>query len=250
MADFDERDKQFYILFEKLVAAMVQSEKDNNVSLVKSVLGELAEMLRLSKGVTMLYRSPLEEKNGSGEMVSGFGDSGNPVYTVRHETKLMSIVSMTVYMKEDEPPLTEHELERLDLVLRASISYISRTQLEENAEKIAFYDEQGFKNYRSFYKFLFWRDRPDSFDGLAAINYNLRHFSLVNDEIGRPNGDIVMMNHYKTVESMVGERGIVIRLGGDSFVAVCEKENLPDGKDNICFPYRTDRRARSHSILQ
>ena len=229
MVEFDDRDKEFYPLFEKLISEIAKDNDEMDIFMFKKWLGELALCLRLCKGVTRVYSSPLEEQMGGGDTISSFdlGIGGKPVHTVRQVTSLMSIATMTVYMAEDEPPLEEREFQRLDLVMRAAISAITRRRLQGIAHKLAFYDDQGFRNIRSFFRHLLWRDKPDCFGGMSAINYNLRHFSLINDKLGRQGGDKVLMNHYKQVETMLGERGMVVRLGGDSFVALCENDNMP-----------------------
>ena len=226
MVEFDERDKEFYPLFEELISVIAMPEFD--IPRFKDLLGQLAAFLHLSKGVTRIYANPLEEKMDAGDTISSFdlGIGGKPVHTVRQETSLMSIATMTVYIAEDSPPLEEREFRRLDLVMRAAISAITRGRLQGIAYKLAFYDDQGFRNIRSFFRYLLWRDKPDSFGGMSAINYNLRHFALINQELGREGGDVVLLNHYKKVETLVGEHGMVVRLGGDSFVALCEQDKL------------------------
>ena len=203
MVEFDERDKEFYPLFEKLISEIAKDNDEMDIFMFKKWLDELALCLRLCKGVTRVYSSPLEEQMGGGDTISSFdlGIGGKPVHTVRQETSLMSIATMTVYMAEDEPPLEEREFKRLDLVMRAAISAITRRRLQGIAHKLAFYDDQGYRNVRSFFRYLLWRDKPDTFGGMSAINYNLRHFSLINDKLGRQ--------------------------GGDSFVALCEGDNMP-----------------------
>ena len=279
MVEFDDRDKEFYPLFEKLISEISKDNDEMDIFMFKKWLGELALCLRLCKGVTRIYSSPLEEKMGGGDTISSFdlGIGGKPVHTVRQETSLMSIATMTVYMAEDEPPLEEREFKRLDMVMRAAISAITRRRLQGIAHKLAFYDDQGYRNVRSFFRYLLWRDKPDTFGGMSAINYNLRHFSLINDKLGRQGGDAVMLKHYQQVEKLVGEKGMVVRLGGDSFVAMCEGKHLDElleyltlaridcehsrglrsaqsqrhnGQDNLRLPHCADGRTRSHRIPQ
>jgi hypothetical protein len=107
-----------------------------------------------------------------------------PVHTVRFLTRLMSITTMTVYMAEDEPPLTEDELSRVDLTMRTILAYISRNRLQDIAEELAFFDDVGYRNIRSFYNYLSWKGQPESFNGMSAVNYNLRHFRLSIRNLG------------------------------------------------------------------
>ncbi|MGC8140623.1 hypothetical protein ACP3W2_24470, partial [Salmonella enterica] len=87
--------------------------------------------------------------------------------------------------------------------------FISRNRLQVIAEELAFYDDMGFRNIRSFLNYLTWKGNGGALNGKAAINYNLRHFSLINEEYGRSGGDSVLRNHYKNIERIIGESGIV-----------------------------------------
>ena len=143
-------------------------------------------------------------------------------------TKLMSISTMTVYMAEDEEPLTNDELFKVDLTTRTALAFISRNRLQIIAEELAFYDDMGFRNIRSFYHYLAWNSKPGYFNGMAALLYNLRHFALVNEEHGRAGGDLVLKNHYQHIEDIIGESGAVSRILGDTFVCVCKQTDLPE----------------------
>ena len=63
---------------------------------------------------------------------------------------------------------------------------------------------------------------------MAALNFNLLHFSLVNEEIGRAEGDIVMRNYIATLEHIIGDKGMICRLGGDNFVGTCTEDLLEE----------------------
>ena len=229
MEDNISSSEQFSKLFEELVSEMaVVSSEQIDVGLVQDTLNRLAAMLRLSKGVTHVYSSPADEKMGRGETIISYdnGKNGRPVHTVRIETSLMSITTMTVYMADDEPDLTEEELAKLDLVMRTALVFISRNRLQDIAYQFAFYDDQGYRSIRSFFKYLAWNGKPGAFDGMVAANYNFRHFSLVNDKYGRDAGDRVLRNHYDHTQKLIGKNGTICRLGGDNFICIFPREKL------------------------
>ena len=176
-----EKELRFYKLFEQLASLTQIVNQQPAVSKIESILNEIAKMFRLSKGVTHFFRNHRDEKYGIGETLCSYdmGLDGKPVHTVRFETKFMSITTMTVYMAEDEEPLTEEELFKVDLTMRMVLAFISRNRLQVIAEQLAFYDDMGFRNIRSLFRFFAWKDRQGDFDGKAAVNYNLRHFSLI-----------------------------------------------------------------------
>ena len=220
---------KFYELFEQLASATQIVNQKPDIPLIERLLGEISAMHRLSKGVTHFYRTPTDELQGKGETMISYdlGVESRPVHTVRVVTKLMSITTMTVYMAVEEPPLTEEELYRVDLTMRTALAFISRNRLQIIAEELAFYDDMGYRNIRSYYNYISWRGQPGGLDNMAAICFNLRHFSIVNDEYGRQTGDAVLRAHYEAVGNMVGQNGIISRLGGDSFVCICSTDTLP-----------------------
>ena len=230
-----ERELRFYKLYEQLASLTQNSNDKPDIPRIEKILNEIAAMFRLSKGVTNYYRSPVEEMRGDGETMISYdtGEEGAPLHTVRCVNKLMSITTMTVYMTDKVEPLTEEEMFKVDLVMRTVVIYVCRNRLQIMAEKLAFYDDMGFKNIRTFFRYLTWNGHQGDFNGKAAVNYNLRHFAVVNENYGRAGGDTALFNHYKFVEKIVGEGGIVVRLGGDAFVCICDQNDLPDLLDYL-----------------
>lgn len=224
------REMRFYKLLEQLISLTQIVNQKPEITQIETILNEIAAMFRLSKGVTHFYRNPGDEQNGIGETMCSFdtGRIGVPVHTVRFVTRLMSITTMTVYMEESENPLTEEELFKVDITMRTALAFISRNRLQIIAEELAFYDDDGFRNIRSFFRYISWKNLPGDFNEKVAINYNLRHFALVNEEFGHTGGDIVLRNHYKHIENIIGDDGTIARLGGDAFVCICDQTDLPE----------------------
>lgn len=225
-----DRELRFYKLLEQLLSLTQIVNQKPDIPRIEAILNEIAAILRLSKGVTHFYRNPGDEKNGIGETMCSFdtGKEGVPVHTVRFVTRLMSITTMTVYMEASEMPLTEDELFKVDITMRTALAFISRNRLQVIAEELAFYDDAGFHNTRSFFRYISWKNRPGDLDGKVAINYDLRHFALINEEYGRSGGDMLLRNHYKHIEKIIGEDGAIARLGGDDFVCICNQTDLPE----------------------
>ncbi|MBR3536062.1 MAG: diguanylate cyclase, partial [Oscillospiraceae bacterium] len=226
-----DRDYCFLKLYEQLASLTQIVNQKPETRQIEKLLNEIASMFRLAKGVTHFYKNPGDEQRGVGETMISYdigAENIKPVHTVRFVTKLLAITTMTVYMTEDEESLTEEELFKVDLTMRTALAFISRNRLQVMAEELAFFDDMGFRNIRSFFRFLAWNSKPGDFNGMAAIQYNLRHFALVNEEYGRSGGDMVLKNHYKYIENLIGKGCMVSRLGGDTFVCVCRQTDLPE----------------------
>ncbi len=229
----------FYKTFEQLVSKMTDVNKPIDKPGIEYLLIEIAKMLRLSKGITRLYRNPKEEAEGGGETLCCFDMhlKDKPVHKFRVVTSVMSIAEMTVYMTEDAEPLNDVEFSRLDLVMRTTLSYVSRNRLRDIVEELAFLDDSGYPNLRSLQAYLAKLDREGGFVGKAALHYNLRHFTLINQEVGRAAGDEIMRRHFDGISKLIGESGEVYRLGGDNFVALCPREKLDDV---LTYLYKTE----------
>ena len=231
-----EKEYRFFRLYEQLASLTQIVNQKPEIQKIEAIMNEISVMLRLAKGVTHFYKNPGDEQRGIGETMCSYdigAENIKPVHTVRFVTNLMSISTMTIYMTEDEEPLTDEELFKADLAMRTTLAFISRNRLQIIAEELAFFDDMGFRNIRSFFKFLAWNSKPGDFNGMAAIQYNLRHFALVNEEHGRAGGDMVLKNHYQHIETVIGKGGMVSRLGGDTFVCVCKQNDLPELLDYL-----------------
>ena len=61
----------------------------------------------------------------------------------------------------------------------------------------------------------------DKTSGCAVLCLDLDHFKGVNDSLGHPVGDALLMQVASRLRSCVGEAGMVARLGGDEFAVIC-----------------------------
>ena len=220
---------RFYELYEKLLSAMVHFE-DLDVPLIYQLLGKIGLMFRLSKGVTRVYRNPQEEAMGLGETLIPFDNhvEGYEVLSIRAVTSVMSSTTCTIYMAKGEEPLSPEELNKVELVMRTVVSFVSRNRLRDIIYDLAYFDESGYPNLRNLNRELAKIVKNDGFRNKMSVRYNLRHFSLVNQEFGRETGDRIIKLHYDTLMNIMGEGSILARLGGDNFVAICSKEKVKE----------------------
>ena len=99
------------------------------------------------------------------------------------------------------------------------------TQAREDQARItrlAHYDVlTGLPNRLSFLQALScaW-DAKGRTSGCAVLCLDLDHFKGVNDSLGHPIGDALLVEAARRLRACVGETGIVTRLGGDEFAVV------------------------------
>ncbi len=227
-----DKDKKikFYELFEKLLGALTHLN-GYDIEEIQEALSPLCEFFNISKGVTEFYKNISYEKTGRGDIFVAYdnGKGGKEIICRRIITKTMAIVKCSVFMPDDCQPLTSEEKKRVELVMRTLLSFISRYRLQTVVEEFAFYDNNGYRNIRAFLRYIESLKAEGKLYGNTAIHYNLRHFTLINREIGRSAGDIVIRNYFDLIAGIVGDKGIVCRVGGDNFVAVLEDSLL----DNV-----------------
>ena len=223
----NDKTAKFYLLMEKLVRAMTQVDRFDKYAILRGV-ADMCKHFGVSKAVYKFYQNSTNEKHDKGETIICYddGNSGDTSYTERILTKSRAIVIGTAYMSKDTAPLSQEEKDKLQLITRMLLSFLSRHRLEKVVEQYTFYDDTGYRNVRSFMRYLEVLSENNSLDGHTALYFNLRHYTLVNRDIGRSAGDIAMRNYFDIIEKTIGDRGTICRVGGDNFVAVFENELL------------------------
>ena len=144
---------RFYALFEQMVEEMNNIENFDRDRFV-AVLTQLSELFRISKGVTEFYTNENREKIGEGEIIIDFdnGKGGPAIIYHRIVTKSQAVIKGTIYRAEDEEPLSECDLKRLDLIVLQLLSFVARNRLASAIEALGFYDDFGYKNRRAFFR--------------------------------------------------------------------------------------------------
>lgn len=231
--DEDKRAKYTY-LFEKMISTMTDPENFVRQEFV-DLLAEICELFHIAKGVTEFYKNEREEREGVGEILIDYdnGHGEKVVIAKRIVTKTKAVIKGTLYCAADEPPYSDEEIEKLDIIIRALLSFISRNRLLATVEQLAFYDEDGYPNLNYFMRHLDYLIAKGKVYNKAIILYNLRQFSVVNREIGREFGDIAMKNYYLRIKSVLDDDGSLCRMGGDNFVIVIDSERLESVIDII-----------------
>lgn len=216
-----ERELTYHHLFEELIDEMsCTGEFDREKH--KEVVRKICDFFHLAKGVTEFYKSRSHEKIGDGDCYCDFDNGrGDKVLLQRRiVTKSNAVIIGTIYVNKDDPVMPPEEIVKVDLMFRALLSFVSRMRLQQAIEMLGYYDENGYPNIRFFLRYLDYLNENNQLGQYTAILYNLRHFTLINQEIGRENGDRVIQNHYNRMKEIVGEHGTICRLGGDSFLGV------------------------------
>lgn len=191
----------------------------------KELIIEICDTYNLSKGAIEFYTTPHMEQLGKGEVFCDFdnGKDSTILLRIRIESSTKAVIIGTLYTTNDFENYTNEELTELDTMLRIIIGFVSRKRLLRMLENFGFYDIDGYRNFRSFARYLDIANAENRLGGMVAFHIDLHNFTMVNQEVGRDNGDIVLKKYYDLLTETIGDKGIIARLGGDKFIGVLNR---------------------------
>lgn len=230
----ETKQKIYYHYLEALIKSLTRFEGPDLPG-INHALGEICQLVHISKGVTLFYNSLEHEKKNRGEEFVCYdsGEACEILIEKRFVTEAMTVVICRVYQAVNTPPLEPWERERVELLMQTIMGFLSSHRLKQIVEKLRFYDEDGYRNRRHFMRMLEYYAENQKIFGKDAVCYNLRHFTMVNQEFGRAAGDITLRNHYEELMKRIGGSGTVCRLAGDTFVAIFEEDLLEEVLDYL-----------------
>ena len=222
-----DQNARYHEYLERLTREMVSTEQIR-VEMVYADLQELCKMLRVAKGVTSFYNSIALERKGEGDTYIPYdtGVETDKALTIRSDLSGVLVGQCTVYHAKGDAPWTEEELSRIDTIQRMMLNFVSKNRIKMMIQKATLYDDAGFSNIRLFTQTVERIGNDQGLGDFCAARMDLKHFSLINQQLGRDMSNKIMKKYIQQLEEAAGEDGIVSRLGGDNFVLLFRKKNL------------------------
>ena len=196
------------------------------------VIAELCDVLRLGKVEAVVYENEASEQRGSG-MTTCFFDCGKACMDHAISERVTAVDEMVIvyriYPIEGETAWTEEERSRIHVFIALLSTISGKSRLIKLAHRMTYYDnELDMYNFRQFVKCAHLLCKTGQIRQFAAVRFNLKHFSVVNQYIGRENGTFVMKKFIRLIDALLdGENELVCRVGGDNFLALVKSEKLP-----------------------
>ena len=216
-------------------------------------LRKLCSMLRIGKLEVLEFVNQEQEHAGHGRVHELFRE-GIPdrkrFLDRRNVTHGFNIVFIRAWQREGEPDWNEHEREGVDLVLRMIFVMDGRTKLMHLAERLSYHDqEMEVRNHKYFMQSMGRLYQQGKMGGYTAMFLNLKRFSLINQQLGRKRGTLVMKRYVKTLEAALSGDEMIARVGGDNYVILVEKDHAEDIIDMalemmVCYDDKTGDRVR------
>lgn len=254
MTDSRTRDQMYFEHLEQLTGFMTTME-EFDIPAIFAVMGELCKILRVSKGVTTFSENSRPGRPGTEEAFVCY-DDGKPNHlasSMRVVTSTHMVISCDVYQADDVEPLDELERKRVELIQRMMLTCLNRSRQDQIIERLTFYDVNGYKNLSCWFANLNKRAAQGNLHNMVAIRFNLRHFSLINEQIGRTYGDQAMRAYANLIDEQIQPDGLLCRIGGDNFIILMNRDHL-DAVVKILrgapvvFDPREDQRVKITSV--
>ena len=216
--------KEKYASYLERLVSVTHSQPVDRDAYVQ-LITEICKDYKLTKGMTEFYITPMMEQRGLGEVFCDFdnGKSTKVLLRIRIISTSKAVIIGTLYSNPDEYVHEDVDVQQLDSMLRIILGYVSRVRLIKKLEEFGFSDLDGYRNFRAFARFMDVNNAENKLGGKVSFYIDLHNFTLINQEIGRENGDIVMRKYYELLSDTIGDTGIIIRLGGDRFIGVFDR---------------------------
>lgn len=223
------QDVLFFRYLEDLTDAITDLDHDKlDLEKTYGILKEMCVTFRVCKGVTEYYDSEEAERKGDGVILTCYDTGEEPaeVMTCRTVLSDVMVADCKAYRAKDTEPWNEQERKRIEMIQRLVLNVLGRLRATGMVEQATLFDDAGYSNYRFLTATVDQIGNAGMLGQYALARFNLRHFSLINRQLGRAVCDQVLRRYIDRVEETISPDGIVSRLGGDNFVAVFKKEKL------------------------
>ncbi len=223
------QDVLFFRYLEDLTDAITDLDHDKlDLEKTYGILKEMCVTFRVCKGVTEYYDSEEAERKGDGVILTCYDTGEEPaeVMTCRTVLSDVMVADCKAYRAKDTEPWNEQERKRIEMIQRLVLNVLGRLRATGMVEQATLFDDAGYSNYRFLTATVDQIGNAGKIGQYALARFNLRHFSLINRQLGRAVCDQVLRRYIDRVEETISPDGIVSRLGGDNFVAVFKKEKL------------------------
>ena len=204
---------------------------DANQEQIFEAMAELCHVLRLGKVEVEIYENEASECSGLSE-THCFYDSGKACKNIGICKRITAvdekIIRYHIYSIEGEKEWTEEERNRIDTFIAVLSTFSGKSRLVKLAHHLTFYDSDfDMYNLRQFMKCAQILCKAGQIDQFTAVRFNFKHFSVVNQNIGRERGTLVMKKFISLIDDLLDdENELICRVGGDNFLTLIKSDKL------------------------
>lgn len=221
--------KQYTDAFDEFLVKMesISTEDDPAIS---DALQRLVKILRIGRFQCDFYETALNERQNKGN-TAVYYDHGDfneqQCYQQREVIGSGAVVIYSVYPRRNDELWSREEQDKIRLLVKMLFVFHGRVRTRRLVDYLTFHDKElGILNIAYFTRHLQTLIQQGCISDYCASFFNLRHFSSVNQQVGREKGTEVMLSFLKILSADFTENEIVARVGGDNFVVIFLKERL------------------------
>ena len=198
---------------------------------VFEVMAELCHVLRLGKVEVVIYENEASERSGLSE-THCFYDSGKACEDICISKRIVvvdeKIIIYNIYSIDGEAEWTEEERNGINTFIALLSTFSGKTRLVQLVHHLTFYDSDfNMYNLRQFMKYAQILCKTRRIDQFTAVRFNFKHFSVVNQNIGRERGTLVMKKFISLIDDLLDdENELICRVGGDNFLTLIKSDKL------------------------
>ena len=218
------------VLMDFIIRMEHSSARDSDVTQGQDAMRQIADVLHIGCVKAFFYDDEFKESKGVGEILpiydSGCEYGGEPV-TERRVTGNSSIVIYQVWKKINMPEWGEVELERIRVFVAVLYVFNGRSRLMRRNHRLTFYDQDmNIFNLKAFFRKVGELMHKGKLMGYFAMYINLKRFSVINMQVGRDKGNIVMRRYIDMFEEILDPDELICRIGGDNFAVLAKDHKL------------------------
>lgn len=194
-------------------------------------LTDICHVLRVAKLTASIYDTPAHEQRGEGQTAVFFAD-GSPdpkrCFVMREITGGGNVAVYQMLQKAEDADWSDEERAALLALEKLLFSFNGRSRVMQMIDRLTFFDEEmGIHNLRFFLKTVGSYIAAGKIDKYGTCYFNLKRFSIINQNIGRPRGTVVMRRFISELSAkLTDESEYVCRIGGDNFIVLFLKSHL------------------------
>lgn len=193
-------------------------------------LSDICRVLRIAEVSAMLYDTPGHERRGEGQtavfLSEGEADPQRE-FTAREITGGGNVAIYRFQQKAGDADWSDEEYSKLPVLEKMLFAFNGRSRVMQMIDRLVFFDEEmGIHNLKFFMKTVGSYIASGGIDRYCACYFNLKRFSVINQNIGRERGTVVMRKFISQLAEKLEDGEGVFRIGGDNFLVLFIKEHL------------------------
>lgn len=197
---------------------------------IQGAMDSICQVLRIAKVEADFYENPeFEEEKWGGRATfyhRGECDTKRGI-SYKEWTEEGNVMQYGIYPILGEEDWSEVERDKIEVFLKILLTFNGRIRMQQVVKRLTFRDQElGMYNLAWFMKKANLIISEGEIGKYAACQFNLRHFSVINQQIGRKRASRVLGKFIRQFQDMLGSKEIVCRMSGDNFVALFLKSSL------------------------